>query len=422
MSKLHPQDNKCIGSAAQATEISKYVELFDETPVFHSIQPRTKAGFGGWNNPDRLKTAREMGFLLSRKRNIAIRLGIDTERGYTVVFDKESYGDIPDNLLQSISELALISWQSQSGGSNHLLTVTQDAYQHLDQFKQKVTFQGDKHDLELLTSGYALVPPSKIDDNHQYDDLETNAQAPTVEIDSIREILNDIPIEKKSEGSGSGKGHNQKEREEIDTLPDSFDIESYCEDNLPGTDSFRDRLRHVIHDNDKLKQLWFAQPEDRSRNEIELSRELAWRFNADRKIVQHIFEEELPIFRTEQLKYHENETHAKDVLNFEEYVSRPYYINALSFNFREQVAEYFLENEDVEANELYDQIYNIKTKDLYHEDSIKKGLGIMMELELIERISHGVYKNKDINTEYVEELTRLNNDESYKPIKESYEK
>ncbi|WP_158545714.1 hypothetical protein, partial [Haloferax sp. Atlit-19N] len=185
---------------------------------------------------------------------------------------------------------------------------------------------------------------------------------------------------------------------EIDTLPDSFDIESYCEDNLPGTDSFRDRLRHVIHDNDKLKQLWFAQPEDRSRNEIELSRELAWRFNADRKIVQHIFEEELPIFRTEQLKYHENETHAKEVLNFEEYVSRPYYINALSFNFREQVAEYFLENEDVEANELYDQIYNIKTKDLYHEDSIKKGLGIMMELELIERISHGVYKNKDINT------------------------
>ncbi|GAB7010133.1 hypothetical protein [Halorubrum trueperi] len=415
-----PESNThdCLNVSDKSDNIEKYLEIFGETPVFNSVKAGEKAGFKNWDNPDKLKTANEIGFLLSRHRNIGIRLGVQTDRGYTVVFDKESYGDIPDNLLESISELAVASWQSQSGGDNNLLTVTQEAYEYLDQFKTKVTFEGDKHDLELLTSGYALVPPSRIDEDHKYDDLRTNPEAPTVNIDALRDILTHIPVSRKNEGNTSNQSEKQHTAVEIDTLPDSFDIESYCEDNLPGTDSFRERLNHVITDIDKVNELWFAEPEDQSENEIALRRELAWYFYGDKIIIQYIFEQMLPEFRGKELKYGNNETHTKDVLDFEEYVSRPYYINALSFNFREQLANKIHQYETVTATKIHnDGLINTNTLEKYDARTIRRGLQLFKELDLIERNSKTEYENKRIDEQYLEELEKVNNNPDYMPIK-----
>jgi len=413
-----PYTHDGLNVSDKSDSIEKYLEIFGENPVFNSVKPGEKAGFKNWDNPDKLKTANEIGFLLSRHRNIGIRLGVQTDRGYTVVFDKESYGDIPDNLLQSISELAVASWQSQSGGDNNLLTVTQEAYEYLDQFKQQVTFEGDKHDLELLTSGYALVPPSRIDEDHKYDELETNPEAPTVDIDSIRDILAHIPVSEKNESDRSTKSEKTSRAVEIDTIPDSFDIESYCQDNLPGTDSFRERLNHVITDIDTVNELWFTDPKDRSENEIALRRELAWYFYGDRTIIQYIFENILPSYRDKELKYGNNGTHTKDVLDFEEYVSRPYYINALSFNFREQLANKIHQYEIVTATKIHnDGLINTKTAEKYDKRTIQRGLQLFNQLDLIERNSKTEYENKQIDEEYLEELEKLNNNPDYKPIR-----
>jgi len=405
-----------------STDIEKYYEIFGDSAVFTNVKPRVKAGFEGWNKPENLHTAKESQFLVNRNRNIGLALGIETNRGYTVCFDKESYGTIPESILTEIRDKALLEFESQSGGNNFVLTVSKDALDYLQRFKTKVTFQGDKHDLELLTSGHCIVPPSKIDENHQYDNLETYPEAPTVDLDSVVQILDNIPIDERENESGSNQqttAEGENNRYEHKELPSDFDIESYCQENIPGVDSFQEILHHVITNIDRVNKLWFCEPSDRSENELALRRELAWYFFGDEKVIQYIFEEVLPNFRDKGLKYHENETHRKDVLNFQQYVSRPFYVNKLSFAFREQLSRIFLENEEISTNEVYNEnMMNITSSlEQYSERQIRYGLQIFVELELIERTSRGKYKNKNIDEEYVKELEKLENYEEYKDIR-----
>ena len=274
-------------SHANSTITEKYEEIFGQTPVFNSVKAGEKAGFKGWDNPDTLKTVNEIGFLLNRNRNIAIRLGVETDRGYTVCFDKESYGNVPDSVIERIEEYAVSSWTSQSGGYNTLLTVSKAAYEHLDGYKEKVTFEGDKHDLEVLTSGYALVPPSRIDDESAYQDLQIYPDTPTVEIDSIREILDSIPIEKKEDrekGKSRTKGSSSDSCVEHSSLPSDFDIEqhfkenvAYFSENMNGKESHFLQFIQELKDNQpRIKDKWDINPEDRSRNEKMLAIDLAW--------------------------------------------------------------------------------------------------------------------------------------------------
>ena len=123
-----------------STDLRKYYEIFGENRVFTNVKPRDKAGFKGWNNPENLHNVKESQFLLSRNRNIGLALGIQTNRGYTVCFDKESYGTIPDSILTEIRDKALFEFESQSGGNNFVITVTKDALDHLNRFKTKVHF------------------------------------------------------------------------------------------------------------------------------------------------------------------------------------------------------------------------------------------------------------------------------------------
>ncbi len=402
------------------SQIQKYLEIFGETPVFNSVRPGEKAGFKNWDNSDKLKSANEIGFLLSRHRNIGIRLGIETERGYTVCFDKESYGDIPDNLLQSISKLAVASWDSQSGGDNNLLTVTQDAYEHLDQFKQKVTFEGEKHDLELLTSGYALVPPSKIDDNHQYDELETNPEAPTVGIDSVKQLLTHIPVSEKSESDSTNQSENAPTAVEIDTIPDSFDHREYFENNIPGNDSYLERLDTMLQ-NEEVAELWYGNYEDRSKGELQLRSYVAWYFHADTKMVQYIFENELPNWREEPLKYELNKHHAKDVItDIEDYINRPYYTTGISFTLWNQLAKQIHENETVTVNELQGRLVKAESDsvDSYKERTIQHALQTLVQKDIINRKSNCVYENKRIDKEYLDTLNELI--DNYEPTKLVY--
>lgn len=410
-------------------EVQKYQELFGNQTIFTVTKPRSKAGFKNWNDPQNYKSASELGFLIDRERNIGISLGSETDRGYTVCFDKESYGTIPDYIIKRIEEYAVCSWSSQSGGYNHLLTVTEEAYEYLNQFKTKVTFQGDKHDLELLTTGHAIVPPSKIDENHQYNDLQTYPQAPTVDLDSVVQILNDIPVSEKEKESG-GNDHSTAEVENPDTeirkLPSDFDIESHFRENVAyfsgNFDNNKSHFKQFLHEvlqQKRIRQKVFTCPEDRSKNEKLLAIDLAWYTQNDTKTIQYIFEQILPEYRDGKLKFNQNNYHKKDCLDLDKYVSRPYWIQGLSFNFREQLATIFFENEQMNTKELKEgRIFNTRYDiESYSPRQIDNGLKLFKELGLIEQITEGTYKNKSIDEKYIQELNEVCENSEYKPIK-----
>lgn len=403
-----------------STDIKKYYEIFGDNPVFTSVKPRDKAGFKGWNNPDKLLTPKEAQFLVNRNRNIGLSLGLETEKGYTVCFDKESHGEVPASVIERIEEYAVFSWSSQSGGYNHLLTVTEEAYEYLSQFKTKVWFSEEgKHDLELLTTGHALVPPSKIDENHQYDNLKIDPQDPTVDSATIKEILSDIPISKKDEGDKSQTTQNGEEGKNSGAthqkLPSDFNVNRYFSENIPGTDSYLERLNTMLQ-NPEVAELWYENYQDRSKAELQLRSYIAWYFNADSTIVQYIFEEELPNWRDSQLKYQENKHHAKDVVNNAgKYINRPYYTTGISFNLREQLASQIFQRETVTVNGLYGNLLRTDEIKQYEKTTILKALRIFTKLDLIERVSNTKYQNKRIDEEYINKLEDLNKE--YKPTK-----
>ena len=262
-------------------DIEKYKQIFGQKAVFTSVKPGEKAGFKGWNDPDKLLTPDKAEYVLNRNRNIGIALGLQTDRGYTVGIDKESYGKVPNDVIEQIRECSVIGFNSQSGGNNHILTVTKESIEYLDRFKEKVYFaDNDKHDLEILTSGHCIVPPSRIDEDHRYDSLKVDPQAPTLDIDSIRDILGDIPVSKKNEGDRSTKSEKTSRELEIDTIPDSFNHREYFKNNIPGNDSYLERLNTMLQ-NDAVAELWHGNYEDRSKGELQLRSYVAWYFNAE---------------------------------------------------------------------------------------------------------------------------------------------
>jgi len=166
-----------------------------------------------------------------------------------------------------------------------------------------------------------------------------------------------------------------------------------------------------------IQRLWNGDYEDRSVNELKLRSYIAWYFNADKKIVQYIFENILPQFRDEPLKYSQNENHAKDVLNIE--ISRPFYTTGISFNLWEQLTREILKNETVTVNELHGKLLNIDTIESYDKRTIRRALQIFEEKDIINRISKSEVENKCINREYLEKLEELNKE--YEPTKLVYD-
>lgn len=423
-------------------EVPKDKQLFslfsEDTEIFTRVKKGKKEGWDT-NFLENLNTPPKAEYLTNERGfNVGIALGVQTEHGFTVVLDHEKGGSIPEESQKSLEQEAIAKWQSfhgdeaSQGGENYLLTVSKEGFEELQKYKQQINIsEGEEHDIELLTSGHALIPPSKVDHKYCSDtklcsgegtssyNLKYVGSTKKTNLQTVRRVIDTLPVKESQRTESSGKSENITKAEdfELPKLPDDFDIQEHYSENVPGTDSFWERLTHVTTNIDRVAKLWDADPIDTSENELALSREFAWYFFGDQQVVQFIFEELLSHNRQETLKYHENKYHARDVLEFEDYVSRPFYCNAISFNFREQLASFVWENERFTTQEAKNEfIFNTNAGEEYKERSIERALGIFQDLELIERIEHGVYRNKSINEEYIEELTMLNNGNGYKPI------
>lgn len=126
---------------------------------------RSKRGKKGFNKPENLMTPTEAKTWVRDGRNVGIRPGLTNSDSWTfVVLDVESAGDLLREAGDLLEPYVLTTFRSPHGGLNRVFRVTDDAYQLLKDVPRKVDLDDDgDHELEILTNGHALAPPSEID-------------------------------------------------------------------------------------------------------------------------------------------------------------------------------------------------------------------------------------------------------------------
>jgi hypothetical protein len=138
--------------------------LPDDQRLLTRARGKTKKGVEGYL--DSPVTTVEAGVWIQKGNNVCIKLGgIDSDNWTMFVLDVEETGDLPDQAIDVIDRCTLAIFESPHGGRNRAIRVTDGASDRLDDVKTKIDLDDDgDHEIELLTSGHALVPPSKV--NH----------------------------------------------------------------------------------------------------------------------------------------------------------------------------------------------------------------------------------------------------------------
>lgn len=211
----------------------------DGEAVLTKAKPETKAGDGeGWNDRENRLTSDEGKARVRRGDNVGVALGHETSGGpVPVVVDGEDPDAIPDAVVAWCNNRARFSWWSPHGGQNWLLLVTPEAYERLKPFHQtKLDFGGDgDHELELLTKGHALIPPSTIEHRYckeskdcdgtgtgSYHLLDVNPPAPEVDVDAVEDLLGILDLDPAEGSAGSTASYDPENFPE----PTEADVEA----------------------------------------------------------------------------------------------------------------------------------------------------------------------------------------------------
>lgn len=188
---------------------TSFLDCFpDGKRVFTRTRTGTKAGVKGYlETPITPVQARER---VQQGGNVGIKLGDVNSDDWTLcVVDVEKAGDLPDSATDVVERFTLAIFESPHGGLNRLIRVTDDAYNRLDATKTKIDIDNDgDHEVEFLTSGHAIAPPSEI--NHsdckdgkagcrgygtdKYELVECNPDAEVMTERHCDELLNTLGI------------------------------------------------------------------------------------------------------------------------------------------------------------------------------------------------------------------------------------
>lgn len=187
-------------------------EFLDAVPdgqrILTKARAGTKAGVKGHlENPMTPPEAREW---VRQGGNVGIKLGgIDSDDWTPFVLDVEESGDLPDQATDVVEWCTLAIFESPHGGRNRLIRVTDDAYHRLDSVSTKIDLDNDgEHEVELLTSGHAIAPPSKVnhsdcrdgkagcpgDGTGKYELVKWNPDAEVMTKADAEELLNALDI------------------------------------------------------------------------------------------------------------------------------------------------------------------------------------------------------------------------------------
>lgn len=228
------------------------LDVLPDEEVLTHVKPLSKHGVDGFL--DNRITPAQAQAVSQAGSNVGIALGIEVDGEIYVAFDVEEEGALPDEVTNLVDDHALATWISPHVGRNRLVSVTPDAFGVLESTKTGIDLDGDDEDeLEILTSGHSLIPPSTIDHGScksskpcdgsgwdSYELTEFDPEAPVLTEGTAREILELLGLDPDGDTS---TGRNPSEG-----ASHSSEGSQYEDYELPDpTESHRQKGQEVLH-------------------------------------------------------------------------------------------------------------------------------------------------------------------------------
>lgn len=179
ISTLSYNDNKYKFCGTETKELDVFEQIADnltDNNIYTQCGSDYKGGeVTGYNQRQNLLSRQEAQDHISHEGNVGIVLGTEINGVQYVLFDVEKTDILPADIEAIIQAHAALVFDSPHEGRNRLVQIDdKETYALLRNLAKGEDINhltpGDKDDLEVITSGHAMVPPSSINHTNCSDD------------------------------------------------------------------------------------------------------------------------------------------------------------------------------------------------------------------------------------------------------------
>lgn len=157
---------------------NKIASVLPDKPIFTKVKKETVEGKGyGFNQKENLLTASEALDWINQGGNIGIALGVWIDGQISVNFDIENEEAIDDKTRSLIDNHAVAREKTKHGNTNRIVRITDGrAYDLLRSYGESHNHltEGESDDLEIITKGHAVLPPSEYNHKHCSEEKRNN--------------------------------------------------------------------------------------------------------------------------------------------------------------------------------------------------------------------------------------------------------
>jgi len=411
-----------FSSTNNERDFNTIADCLIDSNIYVALEPDKKYTTDtGWNNKTNLLTKEEAKDNIENGGNLAIVLGKWFNSEAYIAFDIEREEAIPENLKAIIDSHALETHTTLHDNSNRIVRVgDKQTYQTLHDLGESHSnlSEGTDTDLEILTAGSCVIPPSQVSHTYcsdqkpcngkgegAYSLLSTNPQAPTLDLDSVKEIADILgkDIEQNQEVD-----HTEEVDENVPTPTPNFNIQKEYDENVPSVNqSFNERLNYMKYGDWKGQELFIklyngnfesiSGSQKKGKAECKLANYIGFFFGNNQNIVRLLMDM-LP-YETHYEKY---ESHRNTLLEYATSVDWCY-CEEVRLEKKYTIANYIWLEDEITKEELID------STEVSH-DTVERVTDILVSENMIEKdYKNGkrIYINKSITQGKLERLDNI---------------
>ena len=375
ISTLSYNDNKYKFCGIETKESDIFEQIADnltDNNIYTQCGSDYKGGeVTGYNQRQNLLSREEAKDHISHEGNVGIVLGEEINGVQYVLFDVEKTDILPADLETIIQAHAVLTFDSPHEGRNRLVRIDhKETYALLRNLAKGEDINhltpGDKDDLEVITSGHAMVPPSSINHTNCSDDKPCSGTGedryilksvnPTAEpidydtVDRLGDLLGFSPTEENEQPEPTA------DIDAPEPIPKINPKKEFA-DNVPSVShTFDDRIDYMKFGDwegqEHFIKLWNGNFEDvngsnkQGKAECKIANYIGFFFGRNKDMIQFIMST-LPF----ESHYQEYPRHRKNLLNFASSVDWCY-CEKVGFDAKLTVAVYLWGQDSTTVSEL----------------------------------------------------------------------
>ena len=263
--KYNTADYKRVSENSQENQriFSKICSVLPDKPIFTKVKKGTVEGKGyGFNRQENLLSKSEALDWIKKNGNIGIALGVWIDGVIYVNFDIEYEGAIDDKTRSIIDSHAVVREKTKHGNTNRIARIADGrAYELLRSYGESHNHltEGQSDDLEIITKGHAVIPPSEYNHKHCSEEKDCNQQDRTttylldrvqdcepLSYDTVEEIGELLELES-DETDDSSLPISSDDFENVPSVEPTTNVLKEFNENVPSVShSFNDRKQYML--------------------------------------------------------------------------------------------------------------------------------------------------------------------------------